>query len=212
MVSSAAVDHHAGLHAGFRWYVPEVFNIAEVCSARWARDTPAAVAIRYEHEDGRAAPLCKPAATGCSRRHRPTAADRPPDRPVPHAASSQLLPTPPTATKRAARAPPAASRRPAPTATLRRLTSTAADRHACGDTQHTRAQRNITHIHKRTHVHTDTRAHTYAHAEAHTRTNELAWMPLLPSPCAGCRGGKRSERKLTCGVSRSGWTSHYMEY
>lgn len=49
------VDHHAALHAGFRWHVPEFFNIAEVCSARWARDTPAAVAIRYEHEDGRAA-------------------------------------------------------------------------------------------------------------------------------------------------------------
>ena len=48
-------DHHAALHAGFRWHVPEFFNIAEVCSARWARDTPAAVAIRYEHEDGRAA-------------------------------------------------------------------------------------------------------------------------------------------------------------
>ena len=49
------MDHHAALHAGFRWQVPEFFNIAEVCSARWARDTPAAVAIRYEHEDGRAA-------------------------------------------------------------------------------------------------------------------------------------------------------------
>ncbi len=55
MVSSATVDHHAGLHAGFRWHVPGQFNIAEVCSARWARDTPDAVAIRYEHEDGRAA-------------------------------------------------------------------------------------------------------------------------------------------------------------
>ncbi|MBL0094572.1 MAG: AMP-binding protein [Piscinibacter sp.] len=49
------MDHHAALHAGFRWQVPEFFNIAEVCCARWARDTPAAVAIRYEHEDGRAA-------------------------------------------------------------------------------------------------------------------------------------------------------------
>ena len=49
-----ARDIHADLHAGFRWQVPEHFNIAEVCCARWARDTPDAVAIRYEHEDGRA--------------------------------------------------------------------------------------------------------------------------------------------------------------
>ncbi len=55
MASSARADHHAALHAGFRWQVPEFFNIAEVCCARWARDTPGAVAIRYEHEDGRAA-------------------------------------------------------------------------------------------------------------------------------------------------------------
>ena len=47
-------DVHAQLHAGFRWRVPPDFNIAEVCCARWARDTPAAVAIHYEHEDGRA--------------------------------------------------------------------------------------------------------------------------------------------------------------
>ena len=50
-----SVDSHAALHAGFHWQVPEFFNIAEVCSARWARDTPQAIAIRYEHEDGRAA-------------------------------------------------------------------------------------------------------------------------------------------------------------
>ena len=49
-----ARDIHADLHAGFRWQVPEHFNIAEVCCARWARDTPDAVAIHYEHEDGRA--------------------------------------------------------------------------------------------------------------------------------------------------------------
>ncbi len=46
-------DVYADLHAGFRWQVPEKFNIAEVCAARWARDTPQAVAIHYEHEDGR---------------------------------------------------------------------------------------------------------------------------------------------------------------
>ncbi len=45
-------DDHAALHAGFRWQVPEQFNIAEVCCARWARDTPRAIAIRYEHENG----------------------------------------------------------------------------------------------------------------------------------------------------------------
>ena len=38
-------DHHATLHADFRWAVPERFNIAEMCLHRWARDTPAAVAI-----------------------------------------------------------------------------------------------------------------------------------------------------------------------
>ena len=47
-------DAHAALHGTFRWQVPEHFNIAEVCCARWARDTPQAVAIHYEHEDGRA--------------------------------------------------------------------------------------------------------------------------------------------------------------
>jgi len=33
--------------------VPTRFNIAEVCCTRWARDTPEALAIRWEHEDGR---------------------------------------------------------------------------------------------------------------------------------------------------------------
>ncbi len=47
-----AVDRYAELHAGFRWRVPELFNIAEVCCTRWARQTPQAVAIRYEREDG----------------------------------------------------------------------------------------------------------------------------------------------------------------
>ncbi len=46
------VDAYASLHAGFRWHVPARFNIAEVCSARWARATPQAIAIRYEHENG----------------------------------------------------------------------------------------------------------------------------------------------------------------
>jgi len=48
-------DRHAELHRDFRWLVPADFNIAEVCCARWARDTPDAIAIRWEHEDGRSA-------------------------------------------------------------------------------------------------------------------------------------------------------------
>jgi len=51
----STVDQYTALHAGFRWQVPKHFNIAEVCCARWARATPEAVAIRCEHEDGRAA-------------------------------------------------------------------------------------------------------------------------------------------------------------
>ena len=27
---------YAALHAGFHWQVPEYFNIAQACSARWA--------------------------------------------------------------------------------------------------------------------------------------------------------------------------------
>ncbi len=47
-------DAYADLHGGFRWEVPKHFNIAQACCTRWARDTPEAVAIHYEHEDGRA--------------------------------------------------------------------------------------------------------------------------------------------------------------
>ncbi|MDP3522822.1 MAG: AMP-binding protein [Hydrogenophaga sp.] len=32
------VDHHAQLHAEFRWQVPAQFNMAEVCCRRWAAD------------------------------------------------------------------------------------------------------------------------------------------------------------------------------
>ncbi|MEO6896774.1 MAG: AMP-binding protein, partial [Caldimonas sp.] len=46
------IDDWAALHDGFRWAVPEQFNIADVCCARWAQDTPDAVAIRYERSDG----------------------------------------------------------------------------------------------------------------------------------------------------------------
>src|ERR1700744_3550601 len=48
-------DDYDSLHAGFRWHVPADFNIAAACCARWARDTPHAIAIRSEHEDGRSA-------------------------------------------------------------------------------------------------------------------------------------------------------------
>ncbi len=47
-------DLHAKLHAAFRWRVPPEFNIAEACCGRWARETPDAIAIRYEHENGAA--------------------------------------------------------------------------------------------------------------------------------------------------------------
>ncbi|HEY9063636.1 MAG TPA: AMP-binding protein [Burkholderiaceae bacterium] len=45
-------DRYAELHAGFRWHVPSDFNIAEACCARWARTTPDAIAIQWEHEGG----------------------------------------------------------------------------------------------------------------------------------------------------------------
>ena len=46
------LDRHAELHAAFRWQVPAGFNIAQACCARWARDTPDAVAIREVQADG----------------------------------------------------------------------------------------------------------------------------------------------------------------
>lgn len=49
---ATGVDDYDALHAGFRWQVPPDFNIAEACCTRWARATPDAVAIRYEHENG----------------------------------------------------------------------------------------------------------------------------------------------------------------
>jgi acetyl-CoA synthetase len=49
MTLASAYDR---LHAGFRWKVPPHFNIADVCCGRWARETPEATAILYEHENG----------------------------------------------------------------------------------------------------------------------------------------------------------------
>ncbi len=50
-------DHHATLHADFRWAVPAKFNIAEACLHRWARDTPAAVAIVQDNGSEAAVPF-----------------------------------------------------------------------------------------------------------------------------------------------------------
>ena len=52
-MSAGRRDRHAALHRSFRWHVPAHFSIAEACCARWARTQPQAVAIRWEHEDGR---------------------------------------------------------------------------------------------------------------------------------------------------------------
>jgi acetyl-CoA synthetase len=46
---ASAHDH---LHGQFRWKLPQHFNIADVCCARWARETPDAPAILYEHDNG----------------------------------------------------------------------------------------------------------------------------------------------------------------
>ena len=44
----AVADHHARLHAQFRWDVPARFNIAQACCTRWAQapDGASRVAIR----------------------------------------------------------------------------------------------------------------------------------------------------------------------
>jgi len=41
-------DCHAAMHAGFRWQVPERFNLAAACCGRWARETPQAVAVIHD--------------------------------------------------------------------------------------------------------------------------------------------------------------------
>ena len=50
MVRVNSNDRYPILHGQFRWQVPLWFNIAEVCSRRWARQTPQAVAIIQESE------------------------------------------------------------------------------------------------------------------------------------------------------------------
>ena len=53
MSVSQVPDNYAALHAGFRWAVPAHFNIAQVCSQRWAQRPDAArrVAVRT-HQPG----------------------------------------------------------------------------------------------------------------------------------------------------------------
>jgi len=48
-------DNHAALHAGFRWLVPEQFNIAQACCQRWARafDATKRIAV-HAYEPGKA--------------------------------------------------------------------------------------------------------------------------------------------------------------
>jgi acetyl-CoA synthetase len=52
-MDTPTIDRYAELHAGFRWHVPDDFNIAQVCCTRWARaaDGASRVAIR-EHGGG----------------------------------------------------------------------------------------------------------------------------------------------------------------
>ncbi|MCM5679460.1 AMP-binding protein [Schlegelella sp. S2-27] len=45
-------DLYDALYRDFRWQVPPVLNIGELCCSRWAREAPERVAILYEHEDG----------------------------------------------------------------------------------------------------------------------------------------------------------------
>ena len=45
-------DTYLRLYRSFAWHVPDRFNLYEVCCARWARDTPLAVALVCEDESG----------------------------------------------------------------------------------------------------------------------------------------------------------------
>src|SRR6478752_9791214 len=52
---AATADAWASMHASFSWQVPDRFNLAEVCLHRWARDTPEALAVIHERENGASA-------------------------------------------------------------------------------------------------------------------------------------------------------------
>ncbi len=43
---------YQAIHSSFRWHIPRHFNLFEACCARWARDTPDAIALVCEHEQG----------------------------------------------------------------------------------------------------------------------------------------------------------------
>ncbi len=51
----ARSDRYDEIYRSFRWKVPARLNLAEVCCTRWARETPDAPAVLYEHEDGTSA-------------------------------------------------------------------------------------------------------------------------------------------------------------
>ncbi|MDI9333334.1 MAG: AMP-binding protein [Cytophagales bacterium] len=50
MKRNSKIDNYVTLHQGFRWHVPKYFNIAEVCSRRWAaaKDSSQRIAV-IEH-------------------------------------------------------------------------------------------------------------------------------------------------------------------
>ena len=54
MSVSQVQDNYAALHQGFRWSVPEHFNMAEVCCRRWAAlaDADERIAIHAHQSDG----------------------------------------------------------------------------------------------------------------------------------------------------------------
>ncbi len=55
--TGAREDAWAAMHASFAWQVPERFNLAEACLHRWARETPEAVAVIHERENGAGAEI-----------------------------------------------------------------------------------------------------------------------------------------------------------
>lgn len=48
----APADTYQALYQGFAWKVPRLFNIAQVCCHRWARQTPEAPALLLDNEQG----------------------------------------------------------------------------------------------------------------------------------------------------------------
>ncbi|MFY7864546.1 acyl-CoA synthetase [Roseateles sp.] len=52
MATAPVQDAYAAVYADFRWQVPQDFSWAEVCCARWARETPDALALIFESDTG----------------------------------------------------------------------------------------------------------------------------------------------------------------